>query len=153
MSPSSAASMQDAGYTTPPRSKVRAWSRQSSFRRAACLIYIMFQLAAGSDGRRHRFAGAGGKSELRRAVCRITSGRLALRPVDGQCHREHTASASAEVRVKRCGKSAPPAQQWTGHGKPHTEQDQIGNERTAMSARAGSARQPSGSQKWDGSSG
>ncbi len=28
--------------------------------------------------------------------------------------------------MKRCGKSAPPGQQWTGHGKPHTEQDQIG---------------------------
>src|SRR5580692_8241495 len=33
----------------------------------------------------------GGKSELRRAVCRITSGTRASRPVDGQCHREHTA--------------------------------------------------------------
>jgi len=30
------------------------------------------------------------------------------------------------VRVKRCGKSAPPGQQCTGQGKPHTEQDQIG---------------------------
>jgi hypothetical protein len=28
--------------------------------------------------------------------------------------------------VKRCGKSAPPFQQWSGQGKPHTEQDQIG---------------------------
>src|SRR5215472_12814033 len=33
-----------------------------------------------------------------------------------------------EVRVKRCGKSAPPAQQCAGQGKPHTEQDQIGKE-------------------------
>ena len=32
-----------------------------------------------------------GKSELRRAVCRITSGRVALRPFDGKCHREDTA--------------------------------------------------------------
>src|SRR5579863_4550837 len=32
------------------------------------------------------------------------------------------------VRVKRCGKSAPPRQQCRGHGKPHTEQDQIGRE-------------------------
>jgi len=30
------------------------------------------------------------------------------------------------VRVKRCGKSAPLPQQCGGHGKPHTEQDQIG---------------------------
>jgi len=28
--------------------------------------------------------------------------------------------------VKRCGKSAPPRQRCRGHGKPHTEQDQIG---------------------------
>src|SRR6266853_5691248 len=32
------------------------------------------------------------------------------------------------VRVKRCGKSAPLAQQCTRHGKPHAEQDQIGKE-------------------------
>ncbi len=30
--------------------------------------------------------------------------------------------------MKRCGKSAPPVQQWAGQGKPHTEQDQIGAE-------------------------
>jgi len=50
-----------------------------------------------------------GKSELRRAVCRITSGIAASRPRDGQCHREYTARVSQEtkVRVKRCGKSAP----------------------------------------------
>ncbi len=33
---------------------------------------------------------------------------------------------NAGVRVKRCGKSAPPPQQCGGQGKPHTEQDQIG---------------------------
>ena len=36
------------------------------------------------------FAG-GGKSELRRAVCRITSGTDASRHLDGQCNREDTA--------------------------------------------------------------
>ena len=30
--------------------------------------------------------------------------------------------------MKRCGKSAPLGQQCTRHGKPHTEQDQIGKE-------------------------
>ncbi len=35
----------------------------------------------------------GGKSELRRAVCRITSGTGASRRRDGQCHREDTATA------------------------------------------------------------
>jgi hypothetical protein len=35
--------------------------------------------------------GGGGKSELRRAVCRITSGTEASRPLDGKCNRERTA--------------------------------------------------------------
>ena len=49
------------------------------------------------------------------------------------------------VRVKRCGKSAPPGQRCTGHGKPHTEQDQIGEEFLAsVGARTGSARKTSG---------
>ena len=39
-------------------------------------------------------AAGGGKSELRRAVCRITSGTWALKPMDGQCHRKDTASAT-----------------------------------------------------------
>jgi hypothetical protein len=75
-----------------------------------------------------------GKSELRRAVCRITSGRVGSSPFDGKCHRKHTApvfkdlSFGIGVRVKRCGKSAPPRQQCSGQGKPHTEQDQIGRE-------------------------
>ena len=38
-----------------------------------------------------------GKSELRRAVCRITSGTEALKLRDGKCHREYTA-ASARMR-------------------------------------------------------
>src|ERR1700687_1636981 len=42
------------------------------------------------------FSDAGrGKSELRRAVCRITAGRPGSRPVDGKCHRKHTATAFA----------------------------------------------------------
>jgi len=44
------------------------------------------------------------------------------------------------VRVKRCGKSAPPPQQCGGQGKPHTEQDQIGREFSFGWMRAGSAR-------------
>ena len=35
--------------------------------------------------------GGGGKSGLRRAVCRITSGICASRHKDGQCNREDTA--------------------------------------------------------------
>jgi hypothetical protein len=57
------------------------------------------ELAGGPGGRCRRlgrkleFAG-GGKSELRRAVCRITSGTWASKPMDGQCHRKDTASAT-----------------------------------------------------------
>jgi hypothetical protein len=32
------------------------------------------------------------------------------------------------VRVKRCGKSAPRSEQFERQGKPHAEQDQIGEE-------------------------
>ena len=49
-----------------------------------------------------------------------------------------------EVRVKRCGKSAPLAQQCTRQGKPHMEQDQIVKEQTETLVRAGSARLTSG---------
>ncbi len=51
------------------------------------------------------------------------------------------------VRVKRCGKSAPPAQQWDGHGKPRREQDRIGTVRRqcfGMGDRRVSALMPSG---------
>jgi hypothetical protein len=41
---------------------------------------------------------------------------------------EPRAQNDGEVRVKRCGKSAPPTQQCGGQGKPHAEQDQIGRE-------------------------
>ena len=87
----------------------------------------------------------GGKSELRRAVCRITSGIPASRLEDGQCHRKHTAFRLAgKVRVKRCGKSAPPGQQCPGQGKPHTEQDQIGRESASADTHRLGALEPSG---------
>ena len=38
------------------------------------------------------------------------------------------------VRVKRCGKSAPRRQRWRWQGKPHTEQDQIGEDVPAGTA-------------------
>ena len=64
----------------------------------------------------------GGKSGLHRAGCQVTPGR-----------REPTESATenippvlAQVRVKWCGKSAPRGWQQPWQGKPHPEQDQIG---------------------------
>ena len=51
----------------------------------------------------------------------------------GKCHRKYTAAGwrfalRPAVRVKRCGKSAPQAEQSVRQGKPHAEQDQIGEE-------------------------
>jgi hypothetical protein len=99
--------------------------------------------ASGPDGRPGLTRG--GKSELRRAVCRITSGIPASRLEDGQCHRKHTAlRLGGVVRVKGCGKSAPPEQQCSGHGKPHTEQDQIGRESASADTHRLGASEPSG---------
>src|SRR3954463_11567230 len=80
-----------------------------------------------------------GKSELQRAMCQVTPGRPGSSPVDGKCHRENTAVGQTTVRVKRCGKSAPAGQQCTAHGKPHTEQHQIG-EKYSLTAVCVSAR-------------
>ena len=42
----------------------------------------------------------GGKSELRRAVCRITSGKPVSKPADGKCHRKYTALAGAPEQAE-----------------------------------------------------
>jgi hypothetical protein len=44
------------------------------------------------------------------------------------------AAATPRVRVKRCGKSAPRSGQPEWQGKPHAEQDQIGEDGVARSA-------------------
>ena len=56
----------------------------------------------------------------------------------GKCHRKYTAAppAGIAVRVKWCGKSAPRRWQHRWQGKPHPEQDQIG-EPAAMAAMCG----------------
>src|ERR1035438_1496667 len=76
-------------------------------------------------GSRSWFAGRG-KSGLHRAACRLTAGR-AIR-LDGKCHRKYTAWPQNRVRVKWCGKSAPRREEFRRQGKPHVEQDQIGEE-------------------------
>jgi hypothetical protein len=50
--------------------------------------------------------------------------------------RRYRCGRKSAVRVKRCGKSAPPGQRCRGQGKPHTEQDQIGSERSSQEDRA-----------------
>src|SRR5882672_4238440 len=63
--------------------------------------------------------------------CRITSGegnRAQARPNlrDSATEKRPPRPARDEVRVKRCGKSAPRFRQRKRHGKPHREQDRIG---------------------------
>ena len=89
-------------------------------------------LRQGPKGRR------GGKSGLHGHTVpdNVRRGRT-LRGVklQGQCHRERTACGHpsqeerTQVRVKRCGKSAPRRRQRRRHGKPHREQDRIGTAR------------------------
>jgi len=67
-----------------------------------------------------------GKSGLHRAACRLTAGRAAR--LYGKRHRKYTAFRKRTVRVKWCGKSAPRREQFRRQGKPHAEQDQIGEE-------------------------
>ena len=71
---------------------------------------------------------------------RDSSVKAGRRPVPQKTYRP----AQAVVRVKRCGKSAPPGQQWSGHGKPHTEQDQIGRESASADTHRLGALEPSG---------
>ena len=57
------------------------------------------------------------------------NGRAGAQALDGKCHRKDTAlEDNFEVRVKWCGKSAPRQEQFCRQGKPHAEQDQIGEE-------------------------
>jgi hypothetical protein len=70
---------------------------QMHLRRICARFAVNYPLAGGLGGRCRGLSeskGHGrGKSELRRVVCRITSGTRASKPVDGQCHRKHTATA------------------------------------------------------------
>jgi len=82
----------DGGKLTPVvRHAARAAERsaaaaQRSGARAAALP------PAARPGIQVEAKGGGGKSGLRRAVCRITSGTAALKRLDGQCNRKYTAS-------------------------------------------------------------
>ena len=87
--------------------------------------------SAGRPLRRSPKGGRRGKSGLHRHT--VPDNVRRGRP-QGQCHRERTASSSEEVRVKRCGKSAPRVRQRKRHGKPHREQDRIGAATRAIRA-------------------
>ena len=92
----------------------------------------------------------GGKSELRRARCRVTWLRQRRWDTRGRQRREPLRRtvpqkirpplrATGRVRVKRWCKRPPPQAQARGHGKPHRVQGQIGDPGAARStAKAGS---------------
>lgn len=89
-------------------------------------------MLAGTDGRQFSRARVGGKSGLHRAGCWLTARheRAVRRKAhrgerDGKCNREETAAKA--VRVKRRCKRPPGARRRASHGKPHPEQDQIGD--------------------------
>src|SRR3954451_15589804 len=54
--------------------------------------------------------------------------RKGLRKVPQKIYRPATLVQGGRVRVKWCGKSAPHREQSRWQGKPHAEQDQIGEE-------------------------
>ena len=64
-----------------------------------------------------------------RAACRVTPGRGNAKESATENRPPSGLSGDRTVRVKRCGKSAPPRRQRRGHGKPHAEQGQIGKRR------------------------
>jgi len=80
----------------------------------------------------------GGKSGLHRESCRLTAGGPFSKAVHGKCHR-NIPPGFGRVRVKWCGKSAPRPERFGWQGKPHEEQDQIGDKRrpVAFESRVG----------------
>ncbi len=83
-----------------------------------------------SEGRRRVLRGTdGGKSELHRAGCRVTPGSRFRPATESAAEKEPPmAPSGVQVRVKRCGKSAPGRRRRRSHGKPHSEQGQIRDE-------------------------
>jgi hypothetical protein len=90
----------------------------------AWLCTIMKSLAAGPDGRSSQ-DGRKVRTPQSSVPDNVRDGRF--KPVGRKVpQKTYRPGRKAQVRVKRCGKSAPPTQQCDGQGKPHTEQDQIG---------------------------
>src|SRR3954462_4249795 len=97
-----------------------------------------------TDGRRPpepgRAKSKGGKSELRRAVRRVTPGRgnskdSGTENIPPRASGWRKPAVSRRGRVKRCGKSAPRPWQHGWQAKPRTEQGQIGESRHRAQAR------------------
>jgi hypothetical protein len=100
----------------------------------------------------------GGKSGLHRAACRLTAGKgsgdgiLTESATENKPPDPGAQARGRRVRVKWCGKSAPRTEQSGRQGKPHAEQDQIGEEErpAPMNSRVGrwSRTAMSGQDEW-----
>src|SRR6185369_16297786 len=73
-----------------------------------------------------RSGARGGKSELHRAVRRVTPGQGNLTESGTENTQLTSVLRDRQAMVKRCGKSAPRLWQQRWQAKPRTEQDQIG---------------------------
>jgi hypothetical protein len=62
-------------------------------RKAGAISHLLYNVLVGSRTGRSLLQNRG-KSELRRAVCRITSGTAGSSRLDGKCHRKYTAGAA-----------------------------------------------------------
>src|SRR5262249_5696913 len=69
------------------------------------------------------------------AACRVMPGRGDAKESATENRPPFGSFEGRTVRVKRCGKSAPPRRQRRGHGKPHAEQGQIGKRRAPVLSR------------------
>lgn len=72
------------------------------------------------------FGNRRGKSGHRRAGFPVKAGGTRLK-ASSRLVPQKTNRLFREVRVKRWGKSSPPREQSSGHGKPNPMQDEIGN--------------------------
>ena len=117
---------------------VRHWHAVLRHRRTACNTALTCHTVSGGSRPGSRRLDAG-RRKVRAPKGRVPGNAWGAR-AHGKCHRKQTASnpRGREVRVKRCGKSAPRRWQHRWQGKPHPEQDQIG-ERVA-NRRRGVAR-------------
>ncbi len=81
--------------------------------------------------RRWASAGTSVSEEGPDSTTGVMPGNARPRQREGKCRRKQTAPGWPGVRVKGCGKSAPPLRKRRGHGKPHAEQGRIGGLRVA----------------------
>ncbi len=126
---------QQAGIGGPDGSRQRTLKSSEHSARAGCLSNHKFTIHNYSERSLTAAAGqtiarfhtkARGKSELRRAVRRVTPGQGNLKESGTENTQLTSGGDLGQAMVKRCGKSAPRSWQHGWQAKPRTEQGQIG---------------------------